>query len=145
MNSVPTFNAPVSRLTQSPRIYYVHPLLLKGYEAWGEVFAHAKALGFDTVLTAPLFERGSKTSIFVSRRFDRLDADLGLGEEVDDGLSRLSKMAAEQGLRLMLDLVIDRIAREDRGTGDIAADPRIGPDASCSQSVDLSPSETTYN
>ena len=145
MNSVPTFNAPVSRLTQPPRIYYVHPLLLKGYQAWGEVFVHAKALGFDTVLTAPLFQRGSKTSIFVSRTFDQLDADLGLGEDVGAGLSRLSKMAADQGLRFMLDLVIDRIAREDRGTGDIAADPRIGPDASCSQSVDLSPSETTYN
>ena len=145
MNTVPTFNAPVSRLAQLPRIYYIHPLLLKGYDAWEEVFAHAHALGFDWVLTAPLFHRGRGASVFVSSDFDRLDPGLGLGEEVEAGLSRLSKMAESHGLRLMLDLVIDRVAEEDRGNGDIAADPRIGPDAGCSRFLDLAPSETTYN
>lgn len=36
-----------------PRIYYVHPFQLKGLEGWRAIFAHAAALGFDTVLTAP--------------------------------------------------------------------------------------------
>lgn len=144
MNSVPTFNAPVSRLKQPPRIYYVHPLQLRGYDAWGEIFEHAYSLGFDTVLTAPLFERGNHTSVFVSRSFDRIDPALQLGDDVENTFSQLTALAANHKIRLMLDLVIDRTARENAGTDSIVADPRMPPEANCSQSLDLSPSQVTF-
>nr|CAD6411431.1 hypothetical protein REQ54_00876 [Rhizobium sp. Q54] len=145
MNTIPTLDAPVSRVTQPPRIYYVHPLQLKGYDAWEQVFAHAQALGFDTVLTAPLFQRGTNSSIFVSGGFDRLEPELDLGADVSSSLSRLTALARGYQLRLMLDLVIDRVAQEERGIDRIAADPRVSPERNCSRSLDLSPSDTTYH
>ena len=144
MNSVPTFNAPVSRLKQPPRIYYVHPLQLRGYDAWAEVFEHAHSLGFDTVLTAPLFERGNHTSVFVSRTFDRIDPVLQLGDDIEGTFSQLAALAANHQVRLMVDLVIDRNAREDGEDDNIVADPRTPPDANCSQVLDLSASQSTY-
>ncbi len=53
-----------------PQIYYVNPLLLRGIDAWREVFDHAKDTGFDTVLTAPLFDRGGN-SVFAPRNLEK--------------------------------------------------------------------------
>ncbi len=144
MNSLIRFDAPVSRVTQSPRIYYVHPLQLNGIASWRETFRHASSLGFNTVLTAPIFQRGKQTSVFVSSDFDRIDPTLGLGEDVAEVSGALAAAAAEHGLSLMLDLVIDRVATDDRGGRHIAADPRTAPEQSCSQSIDLSPSDQTF-
>ncbi|MGO7675364.1 hypothetical protein ACC685_36150, partial [Rhizobium ruizarguesonis] len=54
-------------LSTPPRIYYVNPLLLQGIDAWREVFDHAADTGFDSVLTAPIFDRGGERSIFASQ------------------------------------------------------------------------------
>ena len=144
MNSLSRFDAPVSRVTQSPRIYYVHPLQLNGLDAWRETFRHASSLGFNTVLTAPIFKRGKQTSVFVSSDFDRVDPALGLGEDVAAVSRALSDAAAEHNISLMLDLVIDRVAASDREGAHITSDPRIAPDESCSLALDLSPSDQTY-
>ena len=144
MNSLSRIDAPASRLTHPSRIYYVHPLQLNGMEAWRETFRHASGLGFDTVLTAPLFERAPHSSVFVPRNVDRIDPALGLGEDVTETLRGLATAAGESGLRLMLDLVIDRVARQDRESDPAVADPRVPPDENCAQTIDLSPSDQTY-
>ncbi|MCF6368180.1 maltotransferase domain-containing protein [Rhizobium halophilum] len=144
MNSLPRIDAPVSRVTQSPRIYYVHPLQLQGLEAWREIFRHAAELGFDTVLSAPLHERGKNTSVFVSKNYDMPDPQLKLDGSMADVLQVLTKAANASGVRLMLDLVIDRIAKQDQESSTIASDPRITPDKTCSESLELSPSDETY-
>jgi starch synthase (maltosyl-transferring) len=143
MNSVPTFDAAPLRLKQPPRIYYVHPLQLRGYDDWREIFEHAHDMGFDAVLTAPLFNRGKHTSIFVSYSFDRIDPSLELGDDLEDACSRLAALAARCKIRFMLDLVIDRIADDDRGTDRIAADPRAAPEASGSRLLDVSSGDVT--
>src|SRR5690606_25138045 len=144
MNSVPTFNAPVSRLSHPPRIYYVHPLHPRAYDAWSEIFEHAHRLGFATVLSAPLFRRGKYASIFVSSDFDRIDPALALEDDVQGTCSSLAKLAARYDVRLMLDLVVDRVAHDDADVNSGVVDPRIPPDATCSRSLDLAPSDLTY-
>ncbi|MCJ8518470.1 starch synthase (maltosyl-transferring) [Pseudorhizobium tarimense] len=144
MNSLPRIDAPVSHVRQPPRIYYVHPLQLNGLAAWQETFRHASSLGFDTILSAPVFERGKHTSVFTSKNFDRIDPQLGLGEDVDEVLQALADAAGKEDLSLMLDLVIDRVARRDEGSTHIVSDPRIGPDDSCGELIDLSPSDQTF-
>ncbi|MEQ1403448.1 maltotransferase domain-containing protein [Neorhizobium sp. Rsf11] len=136
MNTRPQFASRTSLSQLPPQIYYVHPLILKGLDAWREVFAHAKDLGFDTVLTAPLFARGRNASVFVTRNFDRLDPELELGTSVEDGFKALIEAARAQDLRLMLDLIIDRVA-DDEHTGSIAADPRVAPQESLSRRIDF--------
>ncbi|MGN7293457.1 maltotransferase domain-containing protein [Rhizobium sp. SAFR-030] len=120
-----------SNLTSStlaaPRIYYIHPLLLTDPAAWNAVFQHARGLGFDTILSAPLFPRAVNTSVFVASSLDRLDPAYGLGDDLEEGLRRLVGMADEHGLSLMLDLVVDRLAVAEGQTNGPAADPRLSP------------------
>lgn len=136
MDTRPQASSRIS-ISRPPQIYYVHPLMLKGHDAWLEVFTHARDLGFDTVLTAPLFERGHNASVFVTRNFDRLDPDLELGESVEDGVKALVQAARGNDLKLMLDLVADRVAVDDKPAGSIIADPRVAPQESCSKRIDF--------
>ncbi len=112
---------------KASRIYYVHPLEVKGMEGWKAIFSHAKNLGFDTVLSAPLAQRAAGASIFVTADFERLDPVLGLGEDVAAGLGMLVESAREHGLALMLDLVVDREAMPMQDDQAALADPRIHP------------------
>ncbi|MGE7370203.1 alpha-1,4-glucan--maltose-1-phosphate maltosyltransferase [Neorhizobium sp. NPDC001467] len=108
------------------RIYYVHPLMLSGPAAWQEVFEHARALGFDTVLTAPLFRAAAGGSIFVSESYDHADPRLGLGETIDEAVGALARMAEEHGVSLMMDIVPGRPRDEETGAN-AAFDPRRPP------------------
>jgi starch synthase (maltosyl-transferring) len=139
-----SLSTPASPLTPSsepsgkaPRIYYVHPLELKGIDAWKALFTHAKSLGFDTVLSAPLGVRAAGASIFITADFDRLDPDLGLGDDVATGLGQLVESAGDEGLALMLDLVADREAMPLEDDPRVLADPRIHPLAANSRPVPL--------
>jgi starch synthase (maltosyl-transferring) len=121
-----SFAEPATDTKNPPRIYYVHPLDLRGPEAWTEAFAHASALGFDTVLTAPPFAREKGTSVFVTSDFEQLDPALGLGTDAPAGLSALVDAARKHGLSVMLDLVTDLGPGSDTSSSG-PVDPRIPP------------------
>lgn len=121
--------------SSAPKIYYIHPLLLKGMADWNTMFEHVRGLGFDTVLSAPPFARAAGASLFISKSFDALDPALDLPGSSDDRLRELTEAARAHGLDLMLDLVIDRVAT-DTPPGQIA-DPRISPFHSGSRPVDF--------
>lgn len=123
--------------SRAPKIYYAHPLMLKGMPAWHALFEHVARLGFDTVLTAPPFVRGRNTSVFVSRSFDELDPALDLPGSADERLRDLAGAAREHGLQLMLDLVLDRVAAEGGVAQGEIADPRISPMDAGSRRVDF--------
>jgi starch synthase (maltosyl-transferring) len=123
-----------AQIGAAPRIYYVNPLLLKGPEAWAELFAHVHNLGFDTVISAPLFARGKDTSIFVARSFDEIDADLELGGSVPEMLGKITHLSRTAGVAFMLDLVIDRMAQENAPP---IVDPRQTPFDSGGRRLDL--------
>ena len=137
MNTRPQFASRISLSQLPPQIYYVHPLMLKGLDGWREAFAHARDLGFDTVLTAPLFERGHNAGVFVTRNFDRLDPALGLGTSVEDGIRSLIRAASQAKIKLMLDLVVDRVAADGEQASPIIADPRRTAQESGSRRIDL--------
>ncbi|MDO1584402.1 alpha-1,4-glucan--maltose-1-phosphate maltosyltransferase [Rhizobium oryzicola] len=121
----------------APRIYYVHPLLLRGQESWLAVFDHAARLGFDTILSAPLFVRGKGASIFVSRNRHHVEPGLGLGDTISEAIAPLAEQAQGRGLRLMLDLVLDRTASDEAEQPPVVADPRKSPEDRAAKPVDL--------
>src|SRR5688500_1353558 len=82
---------------KAPRIYYVHPLLAGSLDNWDDIFDHAAALGFDTILMAPPFEPGHGGSIFLPRDMMRLHPSLGHGE-VSEDLARLAEKAGSRNL-----------------------------------------------
>lgn len=137
MNTRPQFNASTSLTDLPPQIYYVHPLALSGRQAWEEVFAHAQDLGFDTILSGPLFERGAGASIFTTRNFDRLDPALGLGDDPIKAIAALVEMARAHDLKFMLDLVIDQVAVDREHAPPVAADPRLKPQLNGARKIDF--------
>jgi starch synthase (maltosyl-transferring) len=110
-----------------PRIYYVNPLLLAGHESWLAVFDHAKALGFNAVLTAPPFMHAPFGSIFYTTDFKYLDPALGLPGDAEEALARLARDADDRGLSFMLDISTHGrfYGRDER---EPSLDPRQAPD-----------------
>src|ERR1700712_975022 len=92
-----------------PRIYYVHPMMLSGMTEWTVIFDHAADLGFDTILTAPPFLTMEGESVFMSCDFDRLTPSLDSLGLAQQGLGALAAAARNRGLKLMIDLVVDRM------------------------------------
>ncbi|NLR97198.1 DUF3416 domain-containing protein [Rhizobium sp. P38BS-XIX] len=109
-------------LVNYAKIYYVNPLLLAGRDQWAELFDHAVSLGFDSVLSAPVFQRSEGGSVFSTADYERLDPALGLGEDSEEGVTHLAHLAQERELGLMLDVPI-QITSSTRG----GLDPRRSP------------------
>lgn len=137
MNTRPQFASRIPLTDLPPQIYYVHPLALHGMEDWKEAFAHARDLGFDTVLSGPLYQRGDASAIFTTQSFERLDPALGLGDDPEEAIAALAAIAKKHKLKFMLDLVVDQIAMERPDTLRRAADPRLKPQQMGARKIDF--------
>ncbi|ANN67486.1 alpha-1,4-glucan--maltose-1-phosphate maltosyltransferase [Bordetella bronchialis] len=96
------------------RIYYVHPVLagtLSNTAAgrWPAICARAKALGFDTLMVAPLWAPDPEGNPYVPADAERLNPSLG-DLALDEALATLSSLCARHRLSLMVDVVLDRVA-----------------------------------
>jgi starch synthase (maltosyl-transferring) len=123
-----------------PRIYYVSPLLIGPAPRWPRLFERARSLGFDSVLIAPPFASGRAGHLYATADFDRLHPVLAAdgAADVDSFIGALASDAAALGLKLFVDLVLDRLAvdspllpahGENGSPANDAPDPRrpIGP------------------
>ncbi|MET0747988.1 MAG: maltotransferase domain-containing protein, partial [Rhizobium sp.] len=95
---------------------------------WTDIFDHAAELGFDTILTAPPFLTAEGESIFVSCDFDRLTPSLESLGLAQQGLGALAAAARNRGLKLMIDLVVDRVSDHGAARKSDIVDPRISPE-----------------
>ncbi len=121
----------------APSIYYVSPLLAGPLDRWPHLLDHAARLGFDHVLIAPPFVPGRTGNLFLPADFTRLHPALAWESGADAAIERLARQAAERDLKLLLDVVPDRLAAGSAaareagglfsGPADLAAlDPRHG-------------------
>jgi starch synthase (maltosyl-transferring) len=94
----------------APKIYHLHPLVAGKLSEWSCHYERCRAMGFDTVCVAPPFAPGASGDIFVTADHEVLHPALGWDGSADDGIARITRDAAEQGLRIWLDLAIDRFA-----------------------------------
>ena len=94
----------------APKIYHLHPLVAGKFSEWSDHFARSRAMGFDTVCVAPPFAPGASGDIFITADHEALHPALGWQGSADEGIARMTRAAAEQGLRIWLDLAIDRVA-----------------------------------
>jgi starch synthase (maltosyl-transferring) len=67
-------------------------------------------MGFDTVCVAPPFLPGASGDIFVTADHEVLHPALGWPGTADSGIAHITRQAADHGLRIWLDLAIDRVA-----------------------------------
>ncbi len=94
----------------TPKIYHMHPLVAGPLADWPRHIARCRAMGFDTIASAPLFRPGARGDIFLTADHEALHPALQAEAPADVAIARLADACAAQGLRLILDLVADRVA-----------------------------------
>ncbi|HZZ11337.1 MAG TPA: maltotransferase domain-containing protein, partial [Paraburkholderia sp.] len=96
----------------APRIYFFHSLLVGPLAAWPGQFAHAAALGFDHALIGGLFEPGQAGHGQVVGNHSRLHPVFETEQPATEAIRTLADSARQNGLTLLTDLVIDRMAAD---------------------------------
>jgi starch synthase (maltosyl-transferring) len=95
----------------TPKIYHLHPLVAGKLTDWERHFARIVELGFNYVCVAPPFQPGATGDIFLPADLDRLHPALHWDGSAEAGLGFAASKAAQFGLKLMLDVRLDRIAQ----------------------------------
>ncbi|HUN41193.1 MAG TPA: maltotransferase domain-containing protein [Acetobacteraceae bacterium] len=94
------------------KIYHVHPLVAGRLTAWPDLLARVRAMGFDYVCLAPPFAPDPGGDIYVTADHEALHPALGWEGDADSGVDHIAGLTAQQGLRLMLDLVLYQVAAD---------------------------------
>jgi starch synthase (maltosyl-transferring) len=99
---------------QGPRIYNLFPTLLGPIEHWHEHLPAIADMGFNWIFVNPFHLPGASGSLYAIKDYDQVNPVLaGQGDHSpDDQLAAFTAAAAEQGLRVMVDLVINHTARD---------------------------------
>jgi starch synthase (maltosyl-transferring) len=79
---------------------------------WPQHLERARKLGFSHVCVAPIFAPASDGDAFLIGDHERPDPALGIHGSADDAAGQLAAQCRRAGLKLMLDLVLDRVAAD---------------------------------
>ena len=94
------------------KIYHAHPLVAGPLTAWPDLLTRVRAMGFDHVCLAPPFAPDPGGDIYVTADHEALHPALGWDGDADAGIRHIADLAAQQGLRLMLDLILYQVAAD---------------------------------
>ncbi len=100
------------RETFAPRIYYFHPLLAGPRSSWPRLLRRCRELGFDHVLTAPLFAPGATGDLFLTADHEKVHPALDGSLAADEFTADFARQCRDAGLNLLVDLVVGRVARD---------------------------------
>src|ERR1700730_10420066 len=106
----------------SPKIYYLHPLMIGPPCKWSIHLERCRKMGFDHIATPPLFAPGPAGDLFLAGDLEfahpilgRARADgadtLGLrgSAKAEDVIGQLARTCRMCGLGLLVDVVLDRV------------------------------------
>ena len=94
----------------APRIYYFHPLLGGDRASWPDHLRRCQKMGFNHVLTAPPFAPGADGNIFLAGDHERVHPAVNGLDDADAFVAGLAETCRQHGLRLLVDLVVGRVA-----------------------------------
>ncbi len=94
----------------APRIYYFHPLLAGSRTSWPLHLRRCRAMGFEYVLTAPLFAPGAAGDLFLTGDHEKPHPAIEQSLNADQLIAALAQHCRDSGLKLLLDLVLGRVA-----------------------------------
>jgi starch synthase (maltosyl-transferring) len=94
----------------TPRIYYLHPLAAGPFATWSRHMDRCREMGFDHLGSGPIFAPGSSGDIFLAGNHETVHPVLRQPEPADSFIRALVEMCHRHGLKLILDLVLDRLA-----------------------------------
>jgi starch synthase (maltosyl-transferring) len=96
----------------APKIYYFHPLLAGPLGLWTPHVRRIREMGFDHVLTAPVFAPGSLGDIFLTADHERPHPNVSTSLNADSVLEEFARTCRQQGLQLLVDVVLGRMATD---------------------------------
>lgn len=100
-------------MKQGPRIYNLFPLLAGPIKDWVRHLDRIAALGCDWVYVNPFHYPGFSGSLYAIKDYYRLHPLLAEeGEDQDALLRHFTEAAAERGLQVMMDLVINHTGKD---------------------------------
>ncbi|MEN3380446.1 MAG: hypothetical protein V7608_490, partial [Hyphomicrobiales bacterium] len=91
------------------KIYYVHPLTVPGSD-WRPHLRRAAGLGFNCICISPPFLPHAGGNVFLTDDFELAHPALGGTQSADEAVAKISALCREVGLKLFLDIEIDRVA-----------------------------------
>jgi starch synthase (maltosyl-transferring) len=95
------------KLKLSPKIYYLHPLMIGPPCKWSAHLERCRRMGFDYIATPPLFAPGSSGDVFLPGDIEAAHPILN-ARTADDAIRRVAEACGAHGLGLILDVVLDR-------------------------------------
>lgn len=101
-------------MNPAARIYNLFPLLAGTSLQWAEHLPAIQQMGFDWVYLNPFHYPGFSGSLYAIKSFDRLHPALDSGDGLDafQQLRRFCDAAAEKGIKVMVDLVINHASKD---------------------------------
>jgi hypothetical protein len=103
-----------SAIRLAPKIYYVHPAMVGSWDEWSRLFERSRGMAFDHVLSAPVFAPGEAGNIFLTGDADRAHPAFDQAIGADEVAAALAEEARCHELKLMIDVVIDRVDPDGR-------------------------------
>jgi len=97
---------------RGPRIYNLFPLLVGSVARWGEELPRIAAMGFDWVYLNPFHYPGFSGSLYAVKDYHRLHPLMDDGRPADQQLKEFVEKAADFGLQVMMDLVINHTSKD---------------------------------
>src|ERR1700741_2598488 len=91
-------------------IYYLHPLLAGSVGTWKAHIERASAMGFTHLCVGPIFAPGPSGNIFLTDGFEQTNPAIEDGAPADVTTRDIAELCGRNGLALLLDLALDRIA-----------------------------------
>jgi starch synthase (maltosyl-transferring) len=92
----------------APRLCYLQHGQVEGTIDWAQMVCQAAALGFDHVCLAPIF--AIERDPLLVADLDTTNPALGLPQSSTEAVAKLAAICAAHNLRLVLDIVLDRLA-----------------------------------
>ncbi len=102
----------VPRPANPIRIYYIHTRLAGPMSAWPRLLERAATMGFNHVCVSPVFLPHRSDDVFLVDDHEAADPVLEGGKRADAFVSALASLCSSHGLRLLLDIVLDRVAAD---------------------------------
>lgn len=100
-------------MAQGPRIYNLFPLLCGSVRQWEDHLPRIAAMGFDWVYINPFHYPGFSGSLYAVKDYYRINDLMWDGEHsLEDLLKSFCSQAGEQGLSVIMDLVINHTAKD---------------------------------
>src|SRR5262249_38025669 len=96
----------------APKIYYFHPLLAGSRSKWPNYLIRCRDLGFDHIISAPLFAPGKAGDLFLTADYERVHPAIATSESADQVAAEFAELCRAHGLKLLLDIVVGRVAAD---------------------------------